>query len=387
MTAFLAKNPEWPLRGTLQAQAERVMPEGMDAKSIVAWFKGRDPQTGKGATRLVEALLATGDTTRGTQVARDAWLTLDFGSDDEDDFLHSAGRYLRPADDIARLDSLLWDGDEDQAKRMLDRVDQDHRLEAVARMKLADQDRDAEDALADVPASLRRDPGLVYEVARYYRKQDEYDKAAAALDPPPLKPRRPDKLWAEMENAARDALSEGSVSVAYRLAASHGSDNGDVFAEGEWLAGWVALRFLQEPDTALRHFSSLYKGTTSVFSKARGAYWAGRAEEARKNTAAADKWYKLAAGNLTIYYGQLAAMRLGTSTALRIKVEPKPTTKETNAFDKQELVRVIRALNAIGVKERTRPFLVRLINDADEKLPDYRMLAILARQSDQDDLA
>jgi soluble lytic murein transglycosylase len=386
MTAFLKKNPEWPLRGTLQGQAERVMPDSYDAIAVVAWFKGRDPQTSKGATRLVEALLATGDTVRATQVARDAWLTLDFSANDEDDFLHSAGPYLRPADDIARLDTLLWDGDEDQAKRMLDRVDQDHRLEAQARMKLADQDRNAEAALADVPASLRRDPGLVYEVARYYRKQDEYDKAAAALDPPPLKARRPDKLWAEMENAARDALSEGSVSVAYRLAASHGSDNGDVFAEGEWLAGWVALRFLQEPDTALRHFSSLYKGTTSVFSKARGAYWAGRAEEARKNPAAADKWYKLAAGNLTIYYGQLAAMRLGESTALRIKTEPKPTPQETAAFDKDELVRVIRALNAIGVEQRTRSFLISLIRNAD-KLPEYRMIAILARQCDQPDLA
>jgi soluble lytic murein transglycosylase len=386
MSAFLAKNPDWPLRWTLQSQAERAMPDGYPAKSVIAWFKGRDPQTGKGAARLVEALATTGDQTRATAIARAAWLGLDFAADDEDDFLRIAGQYLRPADDVARLDNLLWDGDEDQAKRMLDRVDRDHQLEAKARMKLADQDRDAEAALAAVPASLQRDPGLVYEIARYYRKQGDFDKSAAALDPPPLKPRRPDKLWAEMENAARDALEEGSVSVAYRLAASHGSDNGDVFAEGEWLAGWVALRFLQEPDTALRHFSSLYKGTTSVFSKARGAYWAGRAEEARKNPAAAEKWYKLASGNLTIYYGQLAAMRLGESTALRIKTEPKPTPQETAAFDKDELVRVVRALNAIGVERRTRSFLIRLVTKAD-KLPQYRLVAILARQCDQPDIA
>jgi soluble lytic murein transglycosylase len=140
---------------------------------------------------------------------------------------------------------------------MLDRVDDGQRLVAVARMKLADQTKDAEAALAKVPAKLRLEPGLVYEVARYYRKQGDFDKAAAALDTPPLKARRPDKLWAEIENASRDALEEGSVSVAYRLAASHGSDSGDAFAEGEWLAGWIALRFLQEPDTALRHFTSL----------------------------------------------------------------------------------------------------------------------------------
>ncbi len=387
ITAFMAKNPKWPRMGTLQGQAERAMPEGIPAKSVIAWFNGRDPETPEGATRLVAALTATGAKDQAAKTARAAWMELDFDSDDEEPFLDVAAPYLRPADHVARLDLLLWNGDEDPAERMLDRVDDGYRLVAEARMKLADEAKGAEAALAAVPAKLKLDPGLVYETARYWRRQDEFQKAAAALDTPPLKARKPDKLWGEIENAARDALDEGSVSVAYRLAASHGSESGTAFADGEWLSGWIALRFLKEPDTAVRHFSNLYNGTTSVFSKARGAYWAGRAEEIRKNKKAADKWYKLASANLTVYYGQLAAMRLGTSTALRIKVEPKPTTKETNAFDKQELVRVIRTLNAIGVKERTRPFLIRLINDADEKLPDYRMLAILARQSDQDDLA
>ena len=386
MTAFMAKNPHWPRQQALQSQAERAMADDMSAKSVIAWFKGRDPETPEGATRLVAALTASGLTKQATGVARAAWLDLNFSSGNEGDFLKVAGQYLRPADDEARLDLLLWDGSEDDAKRMLDRVDDGHRLVAVARMKLADRTRDAEAALGKVPAKLRLEPGLVYEVARYYRKEGDYDKAAAALDTPPLKARRPDKLWAEIENASRDALDEGSVSVAYRLAASHGSDSGDAFAEGEWLAGWIALRFLREPDTALRHFANLYNGTTSVFSKARGAYWAGRAEESRKNKAAANKWYKRAAGNLTIYYGQLAAMRLGESTALRIKVQPKPTAKEVAAFDKQELVRVIRTLNAIGVQDQTRLFLIRLVLDAKQQA-EFRLLAILARQSDQNDIA
>ena len=88
---------------------------------------------------------------------------------------------------------------------------------------------------------------LVFETARYWRRQGEHAKAAAALDTPPLKARKPDKLWGEIENASRDALDEGSVSVAYRLAASHGSESGTAFADGEWLSGWIALRFLQEP--------------------------------------------------------------------------------------------------------------------------------------------
>jgi soluble lytic murein transglycosylase len=386
MTAFMVKNPEWPLPLTLQAQAERTMPEGLAAKLVVQWFKGREPQTPEGAVKLVAALAESGDAARAAIVARASWLGLDFDAGDEDGFLTVADPYLRASDHLARLDGLLWDGSEDQAKRMLDRVDDAHRLEAEARMKLADQDNDALSALADVPDSVRRDPGLVYEVARYYRRQGDYDKAADALDPPPQHARRPDKMWSEIAMAARDALGSGSVSVAYRLAASHGSASGTAFSEGEWLSGWVALRFLSEPDTALRHFADLYTSADSVFTRSRAAYWAGRADEAKKNMAAADKWYRRAAANLTIYYGQLAAMRLGESTALRIRAEPLPTAAETATFDRNELVRVVRALNAIGVRERTRTFLYRLVNRAN-KLPQYRMIAILARQSQQDDIA
>jgi soluble lytic murein transglycosylase len=142
----------------------------MPAKSVIAWFKDRAPETPEGATRLVGALSASGAADRAAKVARAAWLELDFDSDDEADFLSAAGEYLRPADHLARLDLLLWDGKEDEAKRMLPRVDDGYRLVAAARMKLAERTRDAEAALAAVPAKLKLDPGLVYETARYWRQ-------------------------------------------------------------------------------------------------------------------------------------------------------------------------------------------------------------------------
>ena len=52
-------------------------------------------------------------------------------------------------------------------------------------------------------------------------------------------------------------------------------------ADLEWLAGWTALRFNNAPDVALRHFQAGYDNAQTPGGKARLAYWAGRASEAR----------------------------------------------------------------------------------------------------------
>ena len=59
---------------------------------------------------------------------------------------------------------------------------------------------------------------------------------------------------------------------------------------GEFLAGFIALRFLHQPKTALGHFELLYAGVGSTISAARGAYWAGRAAEAMKDKIKEQKW-------------------------------------------------------------------------------------------------
>lgn len=386
MTQFYLDNPGWPLRDTLQGQAERAMPANYPPAAVLKWFGERQPQTAEGALQLVAALRATRQTDRAKRVAETAWINEDFDRDDASAFLAVCRDLLNQADHVARLDRLLWDNERDQAGQMLSRVDEGHRIAARARMKLADQQPDALSLLAQVPKGLRREPGLVYEVARYFRRQGASEKAAKALDPPPANPLRPERIWDEYENAARDALARGDITVAYRLASSHGADSGRAFAEGEWLAGWIALRFLSQPDTAAKHFTDMYAGVNSVISQARGAYWAGRAADERGDTAAARDWYRAAAKNMTTYYGQLAAGRLGEKLDLHLQGPVKPAPADKNAFEKKELVKIVRLLGALGEKDRARPFLTKLMNSAGKAI-ELHMIAALAREIRRDDLA
>jgi soluble lytic murein transglycosylase len=269
---------------------------------------------------------------------------------------------------------------------MLPKVDAGRRALAQARIKLAAEAKDAQAAVAAVPQDLRNDPGLIFERARLLRRQEKYSAAAALLDPPPQGVLRPDLMWAELKKASRGSLDDGNVSAAYRLAAAHGTDNGEDFAEGEFLAGWIALRFLEDAPNAMRHFTALYAGTTSVISQSRGAYWAARAAEQMGDLAKAQDWYRTAAKGMTTFYGQLAAAHLNDGRKLQLAGTAKPTAKEKALFDKQELVRVIRMLTTLGEGERTRPFLSKLM-ELNSRPAEYQLVAALAMEINRKDFA
>ena len=382
---FIADNPQWPGQTALQTQAELAMPADLPAKKVLAFFGEREPNTFAGTTQLARALQAGGDKAQAAQVLRRGWVELDAGEDDEKKFLAKFGAQLETEDHIARLDRLLWDSKQDAAKRMLGRVDAGYRALAEARMALRNEKKNADKLVATVPKKLQRDAGLIYERARWRRRKENYAAIPDLFFPPLKEVSRPDLLWRELDDAARRALARGQVKVAYKLAIQHGATDGTTFAEGEWLAGWIALRFLHEPKTAYAHFTRLHGGVASPISKARAAYWAGRAAEDLKKKADAASWYAEAARWQTAYYGQLAAQRAGQRGPLKFATVPEPTGQQAAEFAKRELVRVVQQLHETDQADRAKAFLLRLVDLA--KTPsEHRLTAELAASIGRDDL-
>ena len=382
---FMQENPDWPSQGTLQLQAELVMPTDLPAKTVLAFFGQREPETFAGATLLARALQAGGDKAQATEVVRRAWIELDGGEDEEKQFLGKFGAQLRAEDHVARLDRLLWDNRQDAAKRMTSRVDGAHRALAEARIALRNEKKNADKLVAKVPKSLQRDAGLIYERARFRRRKENYTAIPDLFFPPLKEVAQPDMLWREIDDAARRALARGQVKVAYKLAIQHGATDGTTFAEGEWLAGWIALRFMHDPKTAYTHFTRLHGGVASPISKARAAYWAGRAAEELKKKQDASSWYAEAAQWSTAYYGQLAAQRSGHRGPLLFAAVPEASGPQAAEFGKRELVRIVQQLHEVDQADRAKPFLLKLVDLA--KTPtEHRLTAELAASLGRDDL-
>jgi soluble lytic murein transglycosylase len=378
ITKFMRQNPDWPGQISLQQAGERAMPADYGIAETLAWFKGREPQTIEGTIALGRAYAASGLRDDAAKVIRTGWIEMAISPDKEQPFLGQFGGFLRPQDHLARLDRLLWAGEVEGARRAMTQVDNDHRKLAEARIRLMTGGANVDAVVAAVPKALQNDPGLIYDRARFKRRNDDDVGAAALLDPPPPSNPYPALMWREYEYGARHALERGDISVAYRLAEAHGADDGSVFADGEFLAGWIALRFLNEYKTGYEHFTKLYAGVGSPISKGRGAYWAGRAAEEMGEKALAQEWYKKAAENLSSYYGQLAAQRLGTADGLSFPRLPKITNEAKAKFEKLELVRLVRMLGELDEADRCRSFLMRLTDRAGEP-SEYRMIADLAK--------
>ncbi|MGC3648808.1 hypothetical protein, partial [Enterococcus faecium] len=63
--------------------------------------------------------------------------------------------------------------------------------------------------------------------------------------------------WNDRRIVARDLLDLGKNQLAYRVAASHSAESPVEAAEGEFHAGWIALRFLNDPRAASGHFAKI----------------------------------------------------------------------------------------------------------------------------------
>ena len=121
-------------------------------------------------------------------------------------------------------------------------------------------------------------------------------------------------IWAKRrELLARRAARSGRAELGYALASRHhlGPSDGYVYPELEWLAGWIALRKMRQPERALAHFQRFNENVGTPISLGRGGYWLGRAYEAMGDPANASEWYRAAAAHQTSFYGQLAAAKLG----------------------------------------------------------------------------
>jgi soluble lytic murein transglycosylase len=360
ITSFIRANPTWPQIPTLQRRAEEAVTAATPDSVLIDWFSAMPAQTVDGAMAYGRALINSGQSEKAEKLLRDAWIDGNFGPIQERQFLESFQNLLRDEDDVARLDRLLWDHQDQAAGRQLSRVDDQYRQFAQARLALSNETSNGESLAAHLPDRFKNDPGVIYELIHYRRQHDKDDQAIPLLSHPAADKVRPELWWTERAVLARRALNQGRISEAYEVASRHGQRDGTGYADAEWLSGWIALRFLNDRDVALGHFSRMYDHVASAQSKARAAYWAGRATEALGQNDDSVHWYNLAAVHITTFYGQLAASRLNREQLWPLPTDPQPTTEDVENFERHELVRAARMLGQIKETDLIRPFLLKM---------------------------
>lgn len=384
--AFLDTHPDWPSRFKIQAQAERHIPDSAPTEAVLAFFKSREPVTGEGKLQIARALFDANHDEAAVIHLRDAWINHTFKLSEERRLLARYGRWLREEDHAARIDRLLWVRQVTNARRVFSKLNRRDRRMAEARAALLMRASSGPKLFNALAAEEKFDAGVLHAAVRYYRRTDQEDMAIALARQAPTTPealRNPKTWWYERQLLMRWALKNGRFADAYAMAAGHGLDPVDDYtdyAEAEFDAGWIALRFLNEPERAEAHFMALAAAVSAPISTARAFYWLGRAAEARGAPELAAARYRRAAAHIYTYYGQLAAEKLGGAPLETKFAPPTVTTPADHArFTSRPVVAALRMLSDLHRDDAFLTFAYR-VDDQLETPGEYAELAKLAER-------
>ncbi len=364
---FMRTNPDWPSQPQLARRRQDAIATEPDNTIVLAQCAEALVVQATALLRCADARAAAGQTAEARETARRAWVTAIGDTGTEAAFQRRWAGLPTPDDDWARFQRLAW-RDQAAASRQLTRLDPARRQAADVRLALKRDDPMAEAQYQSLPARLRDDPGMMLDRARNLRRTNRsaeavalWTRAGAAAQR--AEPEHLSDFWSERHQLVRKILREGDRAGAYAVAAEHGQTAAETLTDAEFLAGFIALRQLKDPDRATRHFRALSDVSKAAITQGRAHYWLGRAAAAAGRDPTED--YRRSAAWANTFYGQMAGLAMGEdsvalSNRVRAMRDPEWTHDVATAFTGHEVVRAAAWLVAWGDPVRARPFLLRM---------------------------
>ncbi len=364
---FIDKNEDYPRIGRVKYLAEhKLSTDKVSPKKIIASFSSNEPLSGFGKMILGESLILTGEMEKGVKLVKEGWITAELTKSELRFYRKKFKKYLVANDYIKRADYLAWNNKYWDLKRLLRYLPKDYELLYNARQLLMSKSYGVDNAISKVPAKFKNDAGLYYDRLKWRRKRGRVDSSVEIL----LNIKntkdylvRPDKWWIEREIISRSLIYKKKYELAYKISSNHAMTEGPDFAAAEWMSGWIALSFLDDPLLAKDHFENFYNNVGYPISVARGAYWLGKTFKKLNNEDLSDKWFKEASKYLTTYYGQLAFMELDPSNKFELSKDGDVKKEYRDYFFKKEIVKVIYLLDELDEDKYTKHMLRHLALD------------------------
>jgi soluble lytic murein transglycosylase len=364
---FINANKDYPRLGRIKYLAEhKLSNEKITPGKIIDWFGDEEPLSGYGKMILGESYILTGQIEQGKKLIKEGWITADLSKTELSLFRKKFKNYLNAEDYIQRADYLAWENKYWDLKRMLRYLPKDYELLYNARQLLMSKSYGVDQAIKNVPDRFKNDVGLNFDRLKWRRKRGRIDSSAEIL----LNVKntkdylvRPDKWWDEREIISRSLIYEKKYELAYKITSNHALIEGSDYAAAEWMSGWIALSFLDDPLLSKDHFQNFYNNVNYPISTSRGAYWLARSYKALGDKENSKKWFEEAAKYLTTYYGQLAFLELNPNENFELSKDMEVDKKYREKFYSKELVKITYLLDELNEDKYTKFILRHLANE------------------------
>ena len=319
ISRFVSDNAFYPNIDSLRRNVERAaVIHNIPYQSSEQYFKLNPAETTESKIYLLQSKInflarLTSESERVElqktiqDLAANIWIKENFTPEEEKIFFEKYQNYLTESNHINRIDRLLWDSKINDARRSLNLVNEDYQRLFLAVIEMQNSPRYIDNIILSVPRKLRSNEGLYYRRVLWYKSKDKMDDLLDLMSNLSKTSQFPEKWWSLRRLYGREMLKRKKYKIAYSLMSNHAlPKNSSDYWEAEWTAGWIALRFLNEPKVGYAHFQNLYNNVSQPVTISRATYWLGMAAQAMGDNKKAVEWYKMSAKYPTFFYGQLA---------------------------------------------------------------------------------
>ena len=371
---FIKNNDEFPRLNRLRYLAEHKINLKTNTPSVILkWFGEKEPLSDFGKIKLGEIYFLEGKIEDSSRIIKDAWIRAKLSKGNLKYLRKKYKNIITIEDNVKRADWHAWEGKHWDLQRMLKYLPKDYTALYRARQLLMSKSYGVDKAISDVPEKFKNDIGLKYDRLKWRRKRGRLNPSLDILFKLPKDSSqliRPDIWWKERSILTRSLIYKKKYVVAYKVSSNHSLNEGPEYAEAEWLSGWIALTFLDDPNLALVHFKNFYNNVGYPISLARGAYWIGKTYKKIKNTQKSKEWFAEASKYLNTYYGQLAFVEIKPGEAFALSEQANLSEKFKKKMNKNLLVKIVKLLKELDKTKYSKDFLKHIalldINEGSE---------------------
>ncbi len=361
---FIDKNPNYPRINRLKYLAEhKINLKTNSPNTVIGWFESSAPLSGFGKIKLGESFFLKGNLEKASELLKEGWVDASLSSNDLRYLNKKYKKFLNTSDHIKRADYMAWEYKYWDLKRILRYLPKDYRALYNARQILMSNSYGVDNAIAQVPARLKSDIGLKYDRLKWRRRRGRLDSSLEIIDQAPNdydKLVRADLWWKERHIISRSLIYKKKYQKAYEVSKNHSLIEGPEFAEAEWMSGWIALSFLNDPNTALKHFTTFYENVGYPISLARGAYWTGITYEKLGKKKLSEDFFKAGSKYLTTYYGQLSYIKINPTGVFELNDQSQYSTNYEKEFNNNPLVKHVILLKELNKTKYSKDIIKHL---------------------------
>ena len=369
---FITKNNYYPRINRLKYLAEhKIILKNTTPNNVINWFQKNPPLSGTGKIKLAEAYYKKGDNNIVSELVKSGWINAELSKNDLRFYRNKFKKILSTDDHIKRADYLAWNKKYWDLKRMLRYLPKDEKALYNARQILMSNSYGVDKSISDVPTHLKKNIGLEFDRLKWRNRRGRLEGSLEILYENGNKSEedlvRADLWWKQRESIVRTLIYKKRYKTAYKVASEHSLTSGPEFAEAEWLAGWIALSFLNSGEYAVNHFENFYNNVSYPISLARGAYWLGKSYQSLGDKENSVKYFKEGSVFLTTYYGQLSFNEIKYGEEFVLKNNSDFTKEYEKEFNENPLIKLVILLSELNMSQYGKDIIKHLATINVEK--------------------